>query len=218
MFQAVIFDLDGTLLDSLEDLANAVNGMLISAGYPQHPLVAYRQFVGDGLDMLVRRALPSDVADSLTKEAFADLVRETADNYTRDWAIASRPYPQIPFLLKVLREKALPRAVVTNKPHVWTLRILEHFFADAGFTFVQGASPDIPRKPDPTSALQAARLMNVEPRHTVFLGDSNVDILTAKHAGMRAVGASWGFRGAEELKAAGAEILLDNPLDLLTLL
>lgn len=218
MFQAVIFDLDGTLLDSLEDLANAVNGMLASAGYPQHPLVAYRQFVGDGLEMLVRRALPSHVADSLSHEAFVELVRETSANYIRDWASASQPYPQIPFLLEALRKKAIPRSVVTNKPHAWTLRILEHFFADAGFAFIQGAKPDIPRKPNPTSALQAAQFMKVEPYRTVFLGDSNVDMLTAKHAGMRAIGAAWGFRGSEELKAAGAEIVLDNPIDLLALL
>ena len=216
-YRAVAFDLDGTLLNTLEDLANAANAALAAAGYAQHPVAAYRQFVGNGLHMLVKRALPSGEADRLGPDGFAELVRRTGDNYARDWAVTTRPYPHIPELLKVLRERGVPLAVVTNKPHEWTLRMLAHYFPDKPFLFVQGAMPDLPHKPDPAGALEAARRLGARPDETAFVGDSNVDMHTAANAGMGPVGAAWGFRGAEELLQSGAKHLLNNPLDLLGL-
>lgn len=217
-YRAVAFDLDGTLLNTLEDLANAANAALATAGYPQHPVAAYRQFVGNGLQMLVRRALPSGEADRLGPDGFAELVRRTGDNYAGDWAVATRPYPHIPELLKALCERGVPLAVVTNKPHEWTLRMLAHYFPDKPFLFVQGAMPERPHKPDPAGALEAARRLGVRPNETAFVGDSNVDMHTAANAGMGAVGVAWGFRGAEELRQSGADHLLYDPLELLELL
>ncbi len=217
-YRAVAFDLDGTLLNTLEDLANAANAALATAGYPQHPVAAYRQFVGNGLQMLVRRALPSGEADRLGPDGFAELVRRTGDNYAGDWAVATRPYPHIPELLKALCERGVPLAVVTNKPHEWTLRMLAHYFPDKPFLFVQGAMPELPHKPDPAGALEAARRLGVRPNETAFVGDSNVDMHTAANAGMGAVGVAWGFRGAEELRQSGADHLLYDPLELLELI
>lgn len=216
-YRAVAFDLDGTLLNTLEDLANAANAALATAGYPQHPVAAYRQFVGNGLQMLVRRALPSGEADRLGPDGFAELVRRTGDNYAGGWAVATRPYPHIPELLKALCERGVPLAVVTNKPHEWTLRMLAHYFPDKPFLFVQGAMPELPHKPDPAGALEAARRLGVRPDETAFVGDSNVDMHTAANAGMGAVGVTWGFRGAEELRQSGADHLLYDPLELLEL-
>ena len=210
--KAALFDLDGTLLNTLEDLANATNRALASAGYPVHPVEAYRHFVGNGLRTLVIRALP---AGGDTSPALDELIKRTGENYARGWAETTRPYPHIPELLDELRGKSIPMAVVTNKPHDWTLLMLERYFPDNPFTFVQGATADLPHKPDPTGALKAACNLKVIPEEAAFLGDSNVDMHTARNAHMLALGAAWGFRGAEELKAAGADHILNAPLDML---
>jgi len=214
-YHAAIFDLDGTLLDTLDDLANAANVALHSAGYPQHPVAAYRQFVGNGLRMLVRRALPEGEADRIGPAGFEALVERTGANYARDWAVTTRPYPHIPELLQELQRRGIPLAVVTNKPHEWTLHMLKHYFPESPFLFIQGAMPNLPHKPDPTGALNAARHLDSIPNETVFVGDSNVDMLTAHNAGMTAVGVDWGFRGAQELKESGADKILYDPLELL---
>lgn len=210
--KAALFDLDGTLLDTLEDLANATNRALASAAYPVHPVSAYRRFVGNGLRTLVSRALP---AGEDASSALDELVRRTGENYARDWAETTRPYPHIPELLERLRGKGIPLAVVTNKPHDWTLQMLDHYFPGQPFAFVQGATPRIPHKPDPAGALKAAHNLNVTPEEAAFLGDSNVDMHTARNAHMVALGAAWGFRGAEELREAGADHILEDPLDML---
>lgn len=210
--KAALFDLDGTLLDTLEDLANATNRALASAAYPVHPVSAYRRFVGNGLRTLVSRALP---AGEDASSALDELVRRTGENYARDWAETTRPYPHIPELLERLRGKGIPLAVVTNKPHDWTLLMLDHYFPGQPFAFVQGATPRIPHKPDPAGALKAAHNLNVTPEEAAFLGDSNVDMHTARNAHMLALGAAWGFRGAQELQEAGADHILEDPLDML---
>lgn len=210
--KAALFDLDGTLLDTLEDLANATNRALASAAYPVHPVSAYRRFVGNGLRTLVSRALP---AGEDASSALDELVRRTGENYARDWAETTRPYPHIPELLERLRGKGIPLAVVTNKPHDWTLLMLDHYFPGQPFAFVQGATPRIPHKPDPAGALKAAHNLNVTPEEAAFLGDSNVDMHTARNAHMLALGAAWGFRGAQELWEAGADHILEDPLDML---
>lgn len=210
--KAALFDLDGTLLNTLKDLANATNRALASAGYPVHPVEAYRRFVGNGLRTLVIRALP---AGEDTSPALDELIKRTGENYARGWAETTRPYPHIPELLDELHGKGIPMAVVTNKPHDWTLLMLERYFPGKPFAFVQGATADLPHKPDPTGALKAACNLKVMPEEAAFLGDSNVDMHTARNAHMLALGAAWGFRGAEELKAAGADHILNDPLDML---
>lgn len=215
--RAVLFDLDGTLLNTLDDLANAANAALVSAGYPPHPVDAYRRFVGNGLQMLVRRALPAGEEERLGPSGVAQVVQRTAENYARDWAALTRPYPHIPELLATLREKGIPLGVVTNKPHEWTLLMLDRYFPDKPFLSIQGATPQLPHKPDPTGALAVARALDIEPKAAAFVGDSDVDMQTAHRADMCGIGAGWGFRGAGELRAAGARHIISNPLELLDL-
>lgn len=215
---AILFDLDGTLLDSLEDLADATNTALETAGYPTHPLTAYRYFLGSGLKQLVCRALPKGEAERMGQVKLEALQRATGDNYGRNWAVHTRPYPGIPELITTLREREIPLGVVTNKPHDWTLRMLASFFPDNPFKHIQGAHPGLPCKPDPTGALESARILGVQPIHIAFVGDSNVDMDTAKNAGMLAVGVNWGFRGAEELRTSGADHILYDPSELIDLL
>lgn len=212
-FHAVAFDLDGTLLNTLDDLANATNEALASAGFPQHPLSAYRQFVGSGLQTLVSRALPSDIA----QEKLDELVRRTGENYARDWAVHTLPYPGIPELLRDLCHWNVLLSVVTNKPHDWTVRMLDHFFPEKPFQVIQGAVPELPHKPDPAGALETARRLGVFPETIAFVGDSDIDMYTAHNAGMGAYGAAWGFRGATELREAGADKILFEPAAILDL-
>lgn len=179
---AAIFDLDGTLLDTLDDLANAANAALHSAGYPQHPVAAYRQFVGNGLRMLVRRPCPKGKRIASGLRVSKHLWNARGANYARDWAVKTRPYPHVPELLQELQRRGIPLAVVTNKPHEWTLHMLKHYFPESPFLFIQGAMPNLPHKPDPTGALNAARHLDSIPNETVFVGDSNVDMLTAHNA------------------------------------
>ena len=215
MKTGILFDLDGTLLDTLADLADSVNHVLASFGYSPRTVEEVRQFVGNGLRMLVRRALPEGEADRIGTTGFEALVERTGANYARDWAVTTRPYPHIPELLQQLQRRGIPLAVVTNKPHEWTLHMLKHYFPESPFLFIQGAMPNLPHKPDPTGALNAARHLGSIPNETVFVGDSNVDMLTAHNAGMTAVGVDWGFRGAQELKESGADKILYDPLELL---
>lgn len=210
---AILFDLDGTLLDTLADLADAANRVLAEAGLPIHPHDAYRRFIGDGSRLLITRALPADRRDPPTVEVF--LARFKAD-YGRNWHAATRPYPGIQDLLRALTRRNIPRAVVTNKPQVFAEDCLGRFFPDTVFQMVWGQKGNRPLKPDPASALAAAEHLQVAPSQCLLLGDSGVDMQTARAAGMQPIGASWGFRPVEELIAAGAWEIVDDPLEVLS--
>ena len=216
MFRAAAFDLDGTLLDSLADLAGATNAALAASGFPEHPVNAYRYFVGSGLETLVRRALAPLTPEELAPGTFERLVEATGQNYAHDWGLHTRPYQGIPELLAELAHRNIPCFVVTNKPQAWTEVMLQHFFPDMHFATIQGASPDCPLKPNPEPALRAAARLHLKPADCAFIGDSNVDMLTALNAGMTSFGAVWGFRGETELRDAGAQVLLQSPLELLS--
>lgn len=212
--RACIFDLDGTLLDTLHDLADAANAALAADGHPVHPVDAYRQFVGDGIETLLRRALPDEHSD----EDVARGVERMREIYAAGWSVRTAPYEGIHPLLSALRERRLPLAVLSNKPHPFTVEMVHHYFGDAVFAQIAGAKPDVHRKPHPEAALRMAAAWGLEPCDVAFIGDSDVDIRTAKAAGMFAVGCSWGFRGPAELRKAGAELLLDVPADLMRLI
>lgn len=238
---AIIFDLDGTLLDTLEDLADAANACLLAQGFSAHPVDAYRQFVGDGVETLFRRALPPGTPPGdATERAVAALVARMRDEYGARWSAKSAPYPGIRELLAALAPAGLPLGVLSNKPHAFTRLMVGSFFDGAGsgvaaahagspassgspvedgplgpFTVVAGARPGVPRKPDPAAAIATAHALGVDPAHAAFVGDSNVDMRTAHGAGMLAVGCLWGFRGEAELRESGASVLLAHPLELL---
>ncbi|MDR1490940.1 MAG: HAD family hydrolase [Desulfovibrio sp.] len=216
-FGAVIFDLDGTLLDTLEDLGRAMNAALLDFGYPPHPLAAYKRMVGNGLETLVVRALPTgaDKEPSGRVEALTEAMRAIYQERAME---ATRVYPGICRLLAAVRAMGLKSGVLTNKPDPATQLVLRHFFPSHTFTAVQGARQGTPLKPDPTSALTMAEEFALRPERILYLGDSDVDMQTAKAAGMYAVGAVWGFRTAEELLASGADALCAHPQEVAALL
>jgi len=214
-FKAVLFDLDGTLLDTLEDIARSMNAVLTNAGFPAHPVEEYRGFIGEGIANLVRRALPERCADERTVQQH---VSAMLDEYSRRWADNTKPYPEIPELLQALTMRKIKMAVLSNKMDSFTRDMVKTLLADWQFEEVLGAQPSIPRKPDPAGALLISRQCGVRPEEFLYLGDSNTDMQTAVNAGMYPVGALWGFQEAEQLLAAGAQTLIEKPLELLTLL
>lgn len=213
--KAVIFDLDGTLLDTLADIADAANRVLTANGYPKHPEQDYRWFVGDGSAVLIKRALPPDHRD--TENVQACLERFIAD-YNQHWHRKTVPYPGIMELLDTLQARQLKLAVVTNKPHRFTGKMIAHYFPKTPFDPIFGLREGIPKKPDPKQTLAAARQMAVAPHDCLFVGDSDVDIETARRAGIRSIGAGWGFRPKSELIDAGADHIIDHPMEILSLL
>lgn len=214
-FQAVLFDLDGTLLDTLDDVANATNEALKRLGFPAHPRDAYRYFLGGGMDCLVRRALPEASHDpAMLKKCHDAIIAE----YESRWAENTRPYPGIPELLAELDQRGIAKAVFSNKPDAFTKRTVEKLLGDFHFEIVRGAMPDVPVKPDPAGAIRIADELGIPPRRFIYLGDTDTDMQTANAAGMFAAGALWGFRTVEELSTNGAQALLSTPLDVLNLI
>lgn len=214
--QAVLFDLDGTLLDTLSDIASAANAALVLEGMPAHPDAAYRAFIGDGVEMLFRRALPPDVDHDDAR--IARCVAHFHQTYATSWNVASRPYDGIPELLDALAARALPLAILSNKPDEFTRLCAEHYLARWPWAAVVGQRAGVPRKPDPAPALLLAKAIGIAPARITYVGDSSVDMRTARAAGMPAVGVSWGFRSVDELRRTGAGAIIDHPLDLLPLL
>jgi phosphoglycolate phosphatase len=213
--RAILFDLDGTLLDTLEDLADAVNEALARGGFPPRSLDEYRFLVGDGARNLVRRALPPEHRDDATVEPCLDAFGAA---YARLWDRKTRPYPGIPELLDALAARGLPMAVLSNKPDDFTKLCVARLLPRGRFAVVRGARPDTPPKPDPAAALAIAKQVGVPPADFLYVGDSNTDMGTARAAGMFPVGVTWGFRPASELLEHGARILITEPILLLKLL
>ncbi|MGD2089002.1 MAG: HAD family hydrolase [Candidatus Aminicenantes bacterium] len=222
-FQAVIFDLDGTLLDSLGGIAAAMNALLDQMGYPLHPLENYRYFVGAGLRTMVNRALPGEwhrqFPDAQQKESRLDRLEEAYRNiYSEKWPLHSSPYPGIPELLKTLSRLDVNMAVLSNKSEDFTKRMVLALLPGCDFDMVLGARRGVPVKPDPAAALEIAAALNRTPGEMIFLGDSGVDMQTGVNAEMYPLGALWGFRDAEELLANGAKQLIKHPLDLIKIM
>jgi phosphoglycolate phosphatase len=215
-FQAIILDVDGTLLDTLQDLADSMNSTLRHFGFPVHELEKYKHFVGDGMENLVRRSVP-DWAKT-DRRMISRCLETMQQIYERNWNVKSRPYPGIPELLDALTARGLKMAVLSNKPHDLTQRAIEGLLPVWRFEVVMGERPPVPRKPDPSSALEIANRLGVEPAGFLYLGDTATDMKTANAAGMYAVGALWGFRNAEELISSGAKKLIAKPAQLLELL
>jgi len=210
--KAVLFDLDGTLLDTLEDIANACNTALGRHGFPPHPAAAYRFFVGDGVPTLISRVVPRGNHDVETLAKVAAAYRE---EYQRNWNVTTRPYDGIPELLEQLAHRGIALAVLSNKPDDFTRRCVDEFLPTGRFSIVQGACQAYPPKPDPAAALHIAAEVKLPAKEFAYLGDTDTDMKTAVAAGMFPVGVEWGFRTAKELTKSGARLLLQSPGDLL---
>lgn len=203
-----IFDLDGTLLDSLEDLADSSNHILGLHGYPPHPVEAYRYFVGDGIRKLVERTLPEEARRD---EVIDVIYKEFLEYYAIHKMDKTQPYAGIVALLEGLQAKGVKLAVASNKAHEAMAPLMAHFFPTIRFTAVLGNKPGARPKPDPGIVLEIMRIAQEDTTTTVYAGDSGVDMETAARAGLRKVGVLWGYRTKEELLAAGADWLLPRP-------
>lgn len=207
MKKLCIFDLDGTLVDSLRDLADSTNLVLSINNFPTHPVEAYRHFVGDGAYQLVRRALPEDSREEsvvLTCKGQFDVI------YNERCFAHTRPYDGAKELLKHCREAGILTAVLSNKPHPFTKQIVERLFSPGDFDMVLGQQDGMPKKPDPAGVERILQALKTAPEDAVLIGDSDVDVITAKNAGICSVGVCWGFRGREELSRAGADFLAES--------
>lgn len=214
-FEAVLFDLDGTLLDTIEDLTDSMNEALKRLGFPVHDSEACKMFVGDGVEKFALRALPKNRRDEVTVARCVTGMREV---YSKRWAQKTRPYDGIPELLDNLTRREIKLAVLSNKPHDSTQEMVTKLLSKWRFDPVVGARPSVPRKPDPTLALHIAQQLRVAPETFLYLGDTGTDMRTARGAGMFPVGALWGYRTAKELKSTGADVLVAHPSEVLQLL
>lgn len=209
--EAILFDLDGTLLDTLEDLADSANAVLARRGHPTHPTEAYKFFIGGGVKRLVVKMLPESEG---SEETIARCIGEVRAEYGQRWANKTRVYEGVPEMLRELTGREIPMAVYSNKPDDFARKCVDRFLPDFRFEVVIGAKQGNPRKPDPTVALGIARQMGVLPGKFLYLGDTSTDMQTAVAAGMFPVGVLWGFRTAEELRTNGAKELIERPGEL----
>lgn len=213
-FKGVIFDLDGTLVNSLEDIADAMNSVLEDLSYPIHSYEAYQYFIGSGLRNLVSKALPATHNDEQHIESSYQLmIGKYSDNCTRK----TKAYEGIQELLDYLRSQNIPLSVFSNKSDALTKKIVADLFPDY-FNPVVGLTVEALKKPNPSEAIEISKHLGLKTDEILFVGDSDIDMQTATNANMFAVGVSWGYRSAEELIANGAKSMLYHPLDLLAIL
>lgn len=213
-YKAILFDLDGTLLDTLADIGNAANQVLSRHQFPIHPIDAYRYFVGDGIRLLIVRALPKDQHnDSLIRTCMEEFNKE----YAKTWNVETSLYPGVSDMLDLVRHRGLKMSIFSNKPREFTQYCVDAYLADWNFEVVLGHENLIPHKPDPTGALAIAKQIGIAPSSFLYLGDTGVDMQTAYAAGMYPVGALWGFRSSEELSANGAKALVHQPSEVIGL-
>lgn len=214
-FKAVIFDLDGTLLDTLQDLLNTLNTVLNRHGYPVHTIEKCKFLVGHGMSELVRKALPAGIG---TEETINRLLPDFLAHYADHWNVCSRPYPGINTLLDTITEKGIIMAILSNKADHFTRLCADELLKKWTFDVVMGHHSGIAHKPDPAGALLVARMLGVEPSSILYVGDSGIDMLTATRAGMFPLGVLWGFRPESELLAYGAKALARHPDDIIDML
>lgn len=211
MYRFYIFDLDGTLVNSLADLADSTNHALAQLGLPGHPEEAYRYFVGDGVPMLLRRAAPPNTAE----ETLARLHSLFDQYYAAHCFDKTKPYAGCEALLAGLNQRGAKTSVLSNKPDAFVGEIVRRLFPAHPFAAVFGKRPQFAKKPDPAALIAMIEELGVPKEQCLYIGDSNVDVFTAHNAGVACCGALWGFRGYEELRKAGAEYFARQPLEVL---
>lgn len=214
MIKTLIFDLDGTILNTIDDLADAGNWVCRKNGWPEHTTEEFKRMVGHGIPNLVESFAPKNFRSPLL---LAAALTEFFDYYRGHNLDKTAPYPGIPELLAQLRAQNIQLAVYSNKADEFSRCMVKRFFPDT-FALIRGKRPGVPVKPDPTGVRQVLEELNAQKETTLFVGDSAVDIETAHHAELRACGVTWGFRSREELVEAGADDLVDVPAELLNCL
>jgi phosphoglycolate phosphatase len=210
-YSAAMFDLDGTLVNTLKDIADGVNRSLVKLGYPTHRVADFRRFIGDGREVLARKSLPESCRDSFIVDKLLDLINQ---DYVQHWADTSAPYPGIPEMLDRLSEEGIKLAILSNKPDSFTQQMVQRLLGEWKFEVISGALPDVPVKPNPYAALRIATRLKLAPERILYAGDSDVDMQMASTAGMFSVGVLWGFRTAGELLTNGARVLVSHPAEI----
>ena len=214
-YAAIIFDLDGTMLNTIDDLANAMNFVLEQHHYPVHTVEKYKYFVGNGMDILTRRALPPTCKD---ESIVALCLDEFQTRYGETWHNLTKPYPGIAELLDSLKALGIKMSILSNKNDQFTQVMIDYYFGLDRFEYVYGVRAGVPKKPDPTAALDIARFSKLAPSEFLYLGDSGVDMQTANSAGMYALGAAWGFRDINEMTEYGVKKLIHDPMEIVELI
>lgn len=215
MKKLIIFDLDGTLLNTIADLAQATNQALTQLQYPTHEISAYRYFVGNGINKLFERALPENARSEEQIQAVRALFLPYYDKHQTD---LSSPYEGIPDLLQQLTERGYQLAVASNKYHAATTALIKHYFPNVDFCSILGQREQKPSKPHPQIVFDTIKTAGINLDETVYVGDSCVDMETGKNAGVTTVGVSWGFRPRTELESYQPDAIIDKPQQLLTFL
>ena len=211
MYKTVVFDLDGTLLNTIDDLADAGNRVCAARGWPQHTVEEYKYFVGNGIPKLVERFSPPEAR---TPAILADTLAAFQADYGAHLRDKTAPYPGIPALLARLKAAGVQLAVFSNKADPLARQVVADYFDAALFDAVRGALPGVPTKPAPQGTLALMQAIGADPAATLYVGDSNVDVDTAHNAGLPCCGVLWGFRTRQELTDAGAEHLAANAEEL----
>jgi phosphoglycolate phosphatase len=214
-YKAIIFDLDGTLINSLSDIADSVNRVLSVHGFPIHSTDAYRCFIGNGAMTLIQRALPDDQRNEKTIQICH---KEFKNDYRQHWNDKTSVYDGIKEMLDALCARNIRLSILSNKPHEFTIKCAQACLHQWPFEIVLGNQAEIPKKPDPAGALLIAQKMRMPASDFLYLGDTAVDMQTALAAGMFPAGALWGFRTKKELAESGAKALLNHPMGILSLL
>ena len=211
--KSVIFDMDGTLLDTLDIISRTNNRILEKHGFPTHTIGEYKGFVGDGMRMLLRRALPKEAPD----DVIPVLLPEVLDLYHEEGVGTIPPFEGIRETLSGLVERGIKISILTNKEHKYALLNAETILGEFHFDAILGERPGIPLKPAPDGIFEISEITKVPLSQTVYVGDMKADILTAKNAGIISIGCLWGFGRKEDLVALGADILISEPKELLEL-
>ena len=213
MIDTVIFDLDGTLLNTLEDLKDSTNYALRQFGYPEHSLDDVRRFVGNGVQKLIERAIP----DGIENPDFQNCLKIFKENYAENMYNKTAPYTGIPELLRQLKDNGFKTAVVSNKFDMAVKHLCKTYFGDL-IPVAIGESENVRKKPAPASVFRAIELLKSTPETSIYCGDSDVDVYTALNAGLKCIGGTWGFRSRELLEAEGADYIVDSPVQIVELL
>ena len=213
MIEAVIFDLDGTLLYTLEDLKNSTNFSLRTFGYPERTLEEVRQFVGNGVRKLIERAVSEGTDTGITEE----VLRVFKENYGQNMYNCTKPYNSIEKLLLGLRQNGLKTAVVSNKFDLAVKELCKKYFGNL-IDVAIGQRDDVPKKPAPDGVFAAIDELGVKLKNCIYVGDSDVDVLTARNSGLPCIGVTWGYREKELLESKGADYIVNDPLEILDLI
>ncbi len=219
MYNSVIFDLDGTLLDTVADLACATNQVLIKNGFAERPEENYNHYLGGGVYNLIRRALkdqPDNTAlsDKEIEQRLPELVAQQKALYAELWAVSTKPYPQIETMLNDLKSRGARLAVVSNKPHVFTVEMVHHFFGKDMFDAVLGQKNERPAKPEPDMLYHVMDYLKLDKKHVLYVGDTDTDMQTALNADVASIGVSWGFRSIQELQENQANYIVHRAMEI----